>query len=305
MRLALATSLAVLLSGCSGDPSPTYTTAPRPEDYLSRTATLQKVMPVAGKVSIAELILQLRQLEIVRETPPQGISGVDNLQESVVAEEGRFRVVDGIRAVEEALGWVFEPVNGDFYVARATHSVDDPDAFGRAGVAVRAPLGARPMVEIAFRFRRVSAGLSSAELSGGTDGTGFTASFPDGVQGTWSEVSERSFFEGVRDANSATASVVNTQRKIVTAGVDVTALVARLPGGMFRIDGRLSLSSFSGATADRAVVDFPLQLDGERGRWCRIVAIRGSDVGGRVDLKRIGFNATGSGSALELSVRVD
>jgi hypothetical protein len=225
--------------------------------------------------------------------------------EFIQAEAGRYLASDAIRAVEEACGWVFDVEKGVFYVARASHSVDDPDSFGRPQALVRAPMQARPMLQVAFRFRRVSVGVSADQVSASGDGTTFSASLPDGVRETWSKVSERSYFEGVRDANSSTASVVQTERRAVESGIEVDALAARLPGGLFRIDGRIALSSFSGQSLDRAVVDFPLQLDGERGRWCRVVVIKGADVGVGLAFRQFDINPAGSGEAVELSVRVD
>lgn len=165
----------------------------------------------------------------------------------------------------------------------------------------------RPMVQVSFRFRRVSIGANNDVASIGGDGTVFCASLPDGIQEEWSKTSERSYFEELRDANNPNvdSSVVRTTRKVVESGIDVRALAARLPGGLFRLDGRISLSSFQGQNLDRAVIDFPLQCDGQRGQWCRVVVIKGADLGASVAFRQFGIGVAGSGEALELSVMVD
>ncbi len=276
---------------------------PEPGDLLSRMDSLQAVLPVSGRVPIAELVLELRRADLIAAYPPSGMrSGIPI---EFITSSGDTRACDAIRAVEEACGWVFDIATSSFYVARATHSDDEPDAFGRPGVEQRVPLGMRPMVQVSFRFRRLGASLTSDEFSGGGDGTVFTASLPDGIKEEWSKVSERSFFEGVRDANSDNPAVVETSRKIVESGVQVQAIAARLPGGNFRLDGRLQLSSFTGKTLDRAVVDFPLQVDGPRGRWCRTLVIKGADAGARVAFRQFDIDPGASVEALELAVMVN
>ncbi|HEV2293804.1 MAG TPA: hypothetical protein VGR35_08100 [Tepidisphaeraceae bacterium] len=304
MQWRLAMLSTVLLSGCSGPPSPTYTTAPPLGGLLSRTPSLQKILPVAGKVPIAELIYHLRKMEVVSRLPPSGL--ISGIPVEFIQSEGQTSAADAIRAVEEATGWVFDVEAGVFYEARASHSIDSPDAFGRPGTPTRAPLDARPMVQMAVRFRRVSAAVTPDALGIGGDGTVFTASVPDGVMSNWSRTSSRTYFEGIQDANAANATVVRLELREKESGLQVGALAARLPGGMFRLDGRISVSSFTGRKGtDRDVIDFPLQIDGERGRWCRVVVIKGADVGASLAFRQFDIDPAGSGEAIEVCVRVD
>lgn len=280
-------------------------TEPSQVDLLSRTRSLEKILPVAGKVPIVELLWHLRKLEVVARLPPSGM--ITAMPSDVIeALPGRYSAADAVRAIEEACGWVFDPDVGNFYVARASHTIDRPDAFGMATAPRRAPSTPRPMVAIAFRFRRISGTINEEGADFGADGTVFRASLPDGISETWRKITTRSYFEGLRDANSDSQTVVETVLQEVESGITVDALAARLPGGLFRIDGRISVSSFTGRTGtDRAVIDFPLQCDGERGKWCRVVTISGADAGATLAFRQFDFSPRAGGDAVELCVRVD
>jgi hypothetical protein len=166
------------------------------------------------------------------------------------------------------------------------------------------------MLRICFRFRRASAALSVVPNGGDLAGGGyqdifFSGSVPAGVNSNWVKTEERSYFEGVTSASSDKPEVVQTQRKTVQSGLQLQALAARLPGGMFRIDGTLTISSFVGTGLNRAVADLPLQVDGPRGQWVRCLLIRGGDLAAELAIERVSLNATAGGDALEVSVLVE
>jgi hypothetical protein len=144
-------------------------------------------------------------------------------------------------------------------------------------------------------------------VSAGASETKFFATVPDGVRASWVSATERSYFEGVRDPASPVASdrQVETARRTVEGGLRFDAICARLPGLGFRIDGNLEVSSFVGTGLDRAVVTFPIQLDGPRHEWVRTVVVCGRDASADVAFRQFGAELAGSGDFIELLVRVD
>lgn len=304
MRYAQGIMLGLLLLGCSGQPSPTYTTEPSPEDMLSRIPSAQKVLPVSGRVPIAELIYQLKKAEVINRLPPLGL--IHQTPMSYVESDGKTTVADAIRAIEDDCKWIFDYERGIFYAARASHPVDAPDDFGRPSSADRAPLEPRPMVQLSIRFRRIQGSVDPNGLNFGGDGTVFSASVPDGIIRDWGKTSTRTYFEGLADANNPSTTVVRTQLREVESGLQVKALAARLPRGLFRVSGRVSVSAFTGRTGtDRAVVDFPLDVDGERGMWHRVTIIKSADAGVGVAFRQFDIEPRGSGDAIELCVKVN
>lgn len=217
------------------------------------------------------------------------------------------RVVDAIRGAETAYGWVYDPVERDFYIPPASHALDGGDAFGRA-TSDRVPLQARAMINVSFLFRRISAGASAGDipaLTAGVSGTAFCASIPEGVDASWSATQNRSFTEGVVSPEGPSGNVVNTRRQTVPAGVSLQAIASRLPGYKMRIDGDLSISSFVGSTLDTSSVSVPLEFDGPRGAWHRILRIQGADIGLTGAFKGVGFKGSATGDVLEVFIRVD
>ncbi len=301
MRCVVVMILGMSLSGCWAMDGSTYSSATDPAESMSRFPFLMPFVVAQGELPVAALLTYLRSKEAVAKYP----SG--ELPASSVLSDGSMRIIDAVREIERACGWVYQPETRNFYTARATHEIDDPDAFGNPQNNERASLDARPMVSLSFRFRRIQAGLSADEASAGSVVTQFTATLPDGVRSQWSSVTERSFFEGVRDAANpdAQSELVETKRGIVQSGIEVSGIAARLPGFKFRIDGQLAISAFTGGNLDRAVLNLPLQIDAERGQWVRTLIIRGGDVSARAAFRHfdIDFNATGE--AIELLVRVD
>lgn len=306
MRWFPVTLFAAFLSGCVGIGGPTSTSLIRQSDFISPIPRGDQPYPGYGTIPILVILAHLQAQGIVRDYPR--ISLLDNLDFSVPVSQNS-RISDVLKTIESARGWVYDPETRDFYYPPASHSLEGPDAFGRVGAGNdRVGVTPRAMIAISFLFRRASGGVTAEEISIGGDGTIFRASIPEGVQANWSSGQNRSYFEGVQSPESDSSNnVVRTERKTVSAGISLDALACRLPGGKFRIDGNLSVSSFTGATLDTAEVEVPLQFDGDRGKWQRILTIAGGDAGIRAAFQgsRAFRAASASGSALEVFIRVD
>lgn len=290
--------LAIGVSGCTAKTGLTYRTAQQRGGYMSRFPRLQELFPLFGKVPLGQALDELRRRGLVKVTPP--IVGIIDLDVEV---RSGWRVADVIRAIELAAGWIYDPDKLTFYHATATHSVDQPDSFGRPQSLDRVPLAARPVLSVAFRFRRIVGGLSNDAVSAGGNETVMYLSLPDGVRESVTSAQERSYFEGV--TNTQSGRTVATTRRSVEAGVIVDLMAARLPGGYFRLDGHLEISSFTGEELNKSTVDLPLQMDGPRGQWVRCLVISGVSADAQLAFRRLGFTGALSGDALELSVRVE
>jgi len=218
------------------------------------------------------------------------------------------RLADLVEAVERAQGWSYDPDSRSFGHAVATHPIDSPDGFGDVPEGgTRSRKDSRSMVSIQIRYRRLqSSGTSQGQaVAAGATLAAISASLPEGVLGNWSSVEEREFFEGVSSPNSQGAPVVRTTRGVVSAGTEIEGLAARLPGGRMRLDGRLSISAFTGESRTRASVQFPLSIDGPRGKWLTVYASSALDAKATVALRGVGVKVGLAGDALEIQVRVD
>jgi len=293
----------VLLSGCWAAVGSTYKSEGSRGDYTSLHPELQEVVPAVGRLPVGVVLLYLAKRGVALGQPP--IEAIPN--DTIDTSSGSVTVSDCIRQIELAFNWVYEPSTKRFYRAWATHSVDSPDAFGRPAVeGSRAPLERRPLLSVGFRFRRLDLGLVShpSGASAGINLTELAATIPDGVRGEWDSVEERGYFNGITGAGNVQTTVATT-RQTVDAGVQFSALAARLPGSCFRIDGALVISTFVGSGLDRSTLTVPLQLDGPRGEWVRAFIVRGGEGSASAALRGLGFQLSASASAVELSVKVD
>ena len=299
--------LVLTLCGCSDPVTLMYRKdPPRPSASLSldprRDLQLRERLPASGQVPSDQLLRLLRDLQEVSNWPP-GLMVVRSVDVTCVS-----RVVDAESWLEEAEGWTYDPDSRVFTVATATHALDQPDAFGRPTASARVPLQARGSVLISIRFVSLSGGLSLTDLNAATTLSDFRASFPDGVQGSWSSTQTRGYYNGVTTPlNAAGNAVVNTTLQTAQAGVIVSALAARLPHGMARIDGTLTVSSFSGSSGvDQSQVTVPLQLDCERHTWERVFMIQGGNADATAAFKHWSQSTLGvDASDLAVFVRLD
>jgi len=217
------------------------------------------------------------------------------------------RWIDVINFIEEQEGWVYDEPTTSFSVATATHSLDSPDSFGRATSGQRVPTVVRPTVRLSFKFRRLEAGASQADVNAGATLDEFHMSMPEGVQTAWNSSTDRSYFEGVTAPSSGQSQpvVVNTNLKTVSSGIILNCITARLPGGSFRVDGSLEISAFTGTNLDKSVLSFPLNIDGPRGQWVRTVSFLAGDIAGDLPFKNWHGTLNATGEVLELLIRVD
>ena len=306
MRSRALAMLALTLCGCSGPAGPMFRTEPvQSSASISpdprQDSRLRERLPASGQVPADQLLRLLAETQMVKGWPAGLMQGASVECNSV------SRVIDAIRYLEDSQGWVYDPESLVFTRATATHSLDGPDAFGRPQSLARVDRSARGVVCISLRFVRCSAGLSLTELDASATLTSFKASFPDGVQGSWSSTTERTYFNNYASpVNQSGNSLVQSQLQTRSAGLTVNALAARLPHGMARIDGTVEVSSFTGAGLDKATVDFPLQLDCPRHEWARVVVIRGADLNASAAFKHWSQSAlSADADDLALLVKLD
>lgn len=305
MKLSRATSLILVfwLVGCQTS-TLTYTTHRAVDDFESRYPFLDRPFPVVGSVPLFEVLQELEAKELVLYHPAQGAVLTTSYQ-----AQGVVRVRDLIAAIETAEGWTFDPATKRFEVAVATHPMDQPDAFGRRGPGVAGvERTARGSVSVEFRFRSVNLGASigsGSGLNGSATLEEFAGSIPEGVQAQWSSTEERSYFEGIESPQGVSGVVVNTQRQTVEAGLEFSALAARLPGQNFRVTGSLQISTFDGTGLDRNVISLPVQADAKLNTWVRLVRIRGADATAQAVWKHFNGNVGLTADAIDLEIRVE
>lgn len=297
-------SLVMLLSGCSVIGGRTYESGPRPADTSLGFPALLKPAELSGGVPALRALDSLRDQGLVLEYPPGLL-----LSETLVVRSG-VRWLDVVSEVERVMGWVYDPQLKRFFNAMATHPVDAPDAFGRVQAGVAVDRGARPMFALGLRFVRVSGSLADRGAQLGAVLSEFHASVPDGVQASWQSVQERSYMEGIQQSTTqGPGGIVQTSRRTVNAGLSVQALASRLPGSKFRVQGTLEISSFTGETMDKASVSVPLELDGPRYQWIKVLSISGADLGVSALWRHFGLSgktvlgASASGDYLQLWIR--
>lgn len=282
-----------------------YATRTVRDDSGSRFPVLDQPIQIAGPVPLFKVLADLVHKEYVRNYPR---SRGDLLQSFEAA--GTVRVRDLVSTLEVSQGWVYDPSTRDFYPATATHPVDDPDSFGRpAPGADRADLNRRGSVAISFRFRRCDAGISTSDLTAGATLEEFSGSMPEGVRGKWQVINTKSYVQGVESAQGVSGVVVNTQLQQVEAGLQFDALAARLPGQSFRVNGNLTISSFTGTNYDTTNITVPVDCDGKLGQWCRLVRLRGADFAFSMIfsrfLNRMHASASADLTGVDLEVRVE
>lgn len=297
---AAAIALALTLwagSGCGVWTSGKETAPTLSPDFP--TGLLAKPATVAGALPLQLLLQQLQSHELLVQYPPGPTDqSVDVLQGS--------RWYDVCLAVERATGWIYDTDTKRFLAPAATHSVDTPDAAGRAETDRRLSLSRRQQITLRWRFARIAGNVT--EDGGGVNGQAidFAASVPQGVFASWSVTQERSYYEGVTDpANPNADTVVRTTKRVVNAGLQYGGLAAVLPGGGCRLDGILSISTFTGLSTDRSVVNVPLQLDGERGKWMRVMVLNTGDAGIRMSFRALGLNLGASADRVVILARID
>lgn len=289
----------ICLSACS---PLTGSMLPTPVEYTDLRQQAPWVNSWGGKglAGTIELLSQLvfRDLADPAFPFPEG-------EDETVELRGTERVSDIISLVERSQGWAFDYGSRRFYRATATHSVDDPDPFGRPGARSPAPTDVRQMISFRIRFVRLSGGLDRDGVDLGVVLTELHRIVPAGVLLSFSNGVERSFREGIISSASSRPSEIETTRRTVASGVQVQALASTLPGGRFRVDGELSISSFVGEGLDRGTVDVPLQCDGVRGVPLTLARFRSADLATRIAWSGLNFSGRLGGDTLAVQVVVD
>ena len=149
----------------------------------------------------------------------------------------------------------------------ATHSVDGGDSAGRTHTVDRLEFASRAMVCLDVRFATGSASAGFQELEASGQFVDLQVLIPAGVAASWNNTQTRQTPGGVIGLNGSQNSVVATTQQSTSAGLTLSALVARLPGQRARIDGTLTVSSFTGGNTDTTSVTVPLQADFPLRTW--------------------------------------
>lgn len=210
-----------------------------------------------------------------------------------------------IAELEMATEWIYD--ERAFHEWSATHTLDNPDAFGR--VDRRAvPVSSRGTIGCSVRVRRVGGGVGVSVGDINVDGSAalerMSFAISPGVQGEWASRQERSYEVGIEEAGDSQAVRVRTGRQVVGAGLVVTGMASLLPGQMCRLDWAVEASTFSGQGTDRNTVNTPVQLDIPRGAWCVVMVLDGAaaDAAVRRQSSLVGGI---TGSTIVVEVRVD
>ena len=252
-----------------------------------------------GLVGDVPLPLVLLALEVSRYPDDPDLPSIS------VRVDPSFNKRDLIFQTEVETGWVYDAGTNSFVRFYATSTLDGPDAFGRPSRR-SVPLDARPSARLSVRL--VNLGIATAFDAGKLAPVDLSVSLqeiavsvPDGVFSTWSSTENRTYREGAVQP-IGNSPVVETTLKTRSAGIQLSALCARLPGGKARIDGTVTISSFT-TGLDTADVTVPLQLDIPRGSWIRIYRTR--TVGASATILLRAFGATAAAGQVALEVRVD
>lgn len=298
-KATLSTALLLALFGCHGS---TFKT--ERDQGASRPEWAGKQATVAGIVPLSYVIRELFRLEMLSQYPARPDSTQIQIDTKSRLDWGTV-----IAAIETQTGWIYDHKQKAFYEPTATHPVDSPDPAGRTASQYPLQRSRRSVVEFAVAFRRASAGgsISSVTVNGGANQIVFVASGIEGVPHSWSQTTERGYDVAIRDLNNPVAvnSQVVTEHKTVPSGLDVSAIVARLPGNYARVSGSLSVSAFVGTTLDRTSVNIPLDYDLPRWQWVKVYHLNSWDVNARASLHGIGFDLAGSADGADVMIKVD
>ena len=276
-------------------PGTVYSSAPTEprQDYPS----LDQPTPaaLAGRVPLLTLLQVLEISDYPRD--------VDLTDTEILVHPG-YRLRDVIYEIESSTGWIYDAENRYFVEFYATHSIDSPDALGRT-TDRQAPLTPRSAALLTVRLLNVglASGASEADfnpIDASVSLQEIAVSVPDGVRSAWNSTENRTFRNGVVQPIGESA-VVETNLETRSAGIQLEALVARLPGGAARVDGIVSISAFT-TGLDTATVAVPLQLDFPRGRWMRIYRTRTAAASATILLRAFGVSAASGQVALEIRV---
>lgn len=212
-----------------------------------------------------------------------------------------------IKKIETICSVTYDAKTKSFREATATHSVDAPDAAGRSTSERPLSQQLRQMIAVKFRFVRGNAGLAFDPVSLSASGSMIQQQIivPAGQSGSFGSADdERYYYEQAVTTSTSTPGVINTERKTDRAGVLFEGVAGVLPGGNFRINATLEVSTFGG-DGSKSQVQVPVNYDGERGKWHQIFDFRAGSAALQAKLRGMGLNIKGSADLVMVFVRVD
>lgn len=300
----MLTVLPLGVLGCMGSMSPTPAGS---DDYPLGSALLQGRSQLAGSVPLKVVLEHLVRAKVLAGAPwwlradfgkPVEVAPVDSYW-------------DILKKIEYTYGLVYNAESRTLVQPVATHSVDAPDAAGRL-TNRETPLGwaTRDMVWLRFRFVRGSAGVSfdgsNLTIDAAGDYIDTANQVPAGVHKAWGNItSERGYTVGEVTTQTGSSQLIPTTRQSVQAGIQYDGIAAPLPGGKFRCESTLSVSTFDGTGLDRSVVSIPIDCDGERSKWHEVFRMYNLSANLTAAFRRLGLKLGASGETVRIFVRVD
>ena len=252
-------------------------------DYIAPSQTIPNLY---GSVPYQVLVKSLAEAGLVEAWVADPMSqvtlwGPDNLQ--------------ALRSQLRLSGLLLESKRLTFAQALSSREASTSDGF----ITSPQPVSSRTRALVVFEFFKIGSGVTLDTTYVGTNVIRFQSVFTPGSQLTFSSTSERSYTSNI--SVGETDSFVSSSRETVSAGLNFTGVIGILEH-MVRFDGVLIVSSFAGATLDRATVSVPVDFDAQVGEPVIVQRISGADL--RVALAFADFSWDGLVSADDVCVRV-
>ena len=159
------------------------------------------------------------------------------------------------------------------------------------------------MLCVSIRFTTGDATIDKTQIGASAQMMQLDATVPAGVNSTWQSTSNRAYTNGIQ--NSQTGVTVNTTTNTVSAGLTYQGIAATIPGMMMRINGTLTVSSFTGITGlDTNNITVPIDVDAPRCEWIPIFRFITLDANAALIFKRLGLSLGAGASIVTVSVKV-
>jgi hypothetical protein len=243
----------------------------------------------------------MRQAELLEGTPRE-LAGKLDFEFPCSSQDTWW---DLVKRMESIFRLVYLSNTFTFVNSVATHPVDAPDAAGRATADSLLSLERREHVVINFRFVRYGASLDvDTAFETGGNYIDLSATLPAGVMKQYDVTAEREYFENF--TSTETGQVTQGRREVVPAGVQFAGMAAGLPGGDFRMSGQFTVASFTGTTGrNRSNVSAPLELDGPRRRWLKVMNFRSANGSMKASFEGLGLSLGAGLDNIAVFIKVD